>query len=46
MSEKWEQKAKARDAKRRKRQSQDMVVRGRSIQTIVKAIVKRGKKQQ
>ena len=43
--DKWERKAKARDQKHRKRRSQDMVVRGRSIENIVKAIVKRGKKQ-
>lgn len=44
--EKWEHRAKGRDSKRRKRQSKDMVVRGRSIRTIVQAIVKRGKKKQ
>lgn len=43
--EKWEAKAKARDAKARKRQAQDMVVRGRSIRTIVETIVKRSKKE-
>jgi hypothetical protein len=43
--EKWERRAKARDSKRRKRRSQDMVVRGRSIENIIRAIVKRGKKK-
>lgn len=44
--EKWEHRAKARDSKQRKRQSKDMVVRGRSLKTtIVPAIVKRGKKK-
>lgn len=40
--EKWENRAKARDRKRRKRRSQDMVVRGRSLKTdIVPVIQKR-----
>jgi hypothetical protein len=43
--EKWERRAKTRDSKRRKRRSQDMVVKGRSIENIVKAIVKRGSKK-
>lgn len=43
--EKWEHRVKGRDSKRRKRRSQDMVVRGRSIRTIVQAIVKRGKEK-
>lgn len=43
--DKWERRAKARDKKRRARRSQDMVVRGRSIENIVKAIVKRGQKK-
>ena len=32
--DKWEAKAKARDAKARKRQGKDMVVRGRSVLTL------------
>lgn len=43
--DKHEHRAEARDRKWRKRRSQDMVVRGRSIRTIVQAIVKRGKKK-
>lgn len=46
MADKWEAKAKAREAKARKRQGKDMVVRGRSLKSvIVPAIVKRGKKR-
>ena len=41
--DKWQAKAKARDAKARKRKGKDMVVRGRSIRTIVEVIVKKGK---
>lgn len=43
LMEKWERRATARDSKRRKRQSRDMVVRGRSLKsTIVPAIMRRG----
>jgi len=44
--EKWEAKAKARDAKARKRQGKDMVIRGRSLKSVVvPAIRKRGEKK-